>query len=135
MMTPSPEQRLETWLTGTIPEGQHLDFKATLHASTTAEKRELLKDLTAMGNGGGGTIAFGVAERKDGDLSLADHLEPMTDRQLMTSVASLLIDTIRPTLIWRTTVIEVDGGVVLVVEVDPSPMGPYMVQYKGDHRY
>jgi hypothetical protein len=64
-----------------------------------------------------------VAERKDGDLSVADHLEPMTDRQLMTSVASLLIDTIRPTLIWRTTVIEVDGGFVLVVEVDPSPMG------------
>jgi hypothetical protein len=52
MMTPSPEQRLETWLTGTIPEGQHLDFKATLQASTTAEKRELLKDVTAMGNGG-----------------------------------------------------------------------------------
>jgi hypothetical protein len=118
-----------------VPEGQRLDFKQTVDISSTPDKRELLKDLTAMGNGGGGTLAFGIAERKDGELSFADTVTPLTDRSLVRRAANLVLSTVRPTLLWRSSTIEVKGGYVLVVDVDPSPLGPYMVQYKGDYRY
>lgn len=46
-------------------ECEKLDFKAELHVSTEGEKRELVKDVTAMANtrGGRGHIIFGVEDK------------------------------------------------------------------------
>ncbi len=134
-MPRSANQRLETWLSGTIPEGQRLDFKQELHVTTASERQELLKDLTAMGNGGGGTIAFGIAERKAGEESFADHVTPLTDRADLGRMTDLILSTVRPTLIWSDHTIETEGGFVHIVDVEPSSMGPYMVQLKQSNRY
>src|SRR5262245_11667593 len=61
-MSDSPRQMVRRWLADRAPEGQHLEFKRLLQLSDRRSRREALKDLTAMGNGGGGTIAFGIAE-------------------------------------------------------------------------
>lgn len=46
-------------------EGEKLDFKAVLHLSTESEKKELVKDITAMANtrGGRGHIIFGIEDK------------------------------------------------------------------------
>jgi len=46
-------------------ECEKLDFKAELHISTEGEKKELVKDVTAMANtrGGRGHIVFGVEDK------------------------------------------------------------------------
>lgn len=135
LVTRSAEQRLATWLSGTISEGQRLDFKQELHLATSGERLELLKDLTAMGNGGGGTIAFGIAERRAGDESFADHVTPLTDRADLGRMTDLILSAVRPMLIWSDHTIETTGGFVHIVDVEPSPLGPYMVQLKQNNRY
>lgn len=135
MASANAASRLDSWLDGTVPEGQRLDFKETVHLDSKPQKLELLKDLTAMGNGGGGTVVVGVAERKVDDLSVADVVVPLDDRSLTSRMADLILDSVRPTLTWKETYIDVEGGYVLILDVDPSPIGPYMVQFAGEYRY
>ena len=46
-------------------ENEKLDFKAELHLSTESERKELVKDVTAIANsrGGRGHIIFGVEDK------------------------------------------------------------------------
>ncbi len=53
-------------LTNKVPEGPALEYKGMLPISTRDERREALKDLSGMGNGGGGT----VVGRRDDDLPI-----------------------------------------------------------------
>lgn len=45
-----------------ISEGPRLEFKAELKMSTSAEKRELCKDISALANSQGGYILYGISE-------------------------------------------------------------------------
>ncbi len=132
----SPAERLRTWLDTAAVEDQHFDIKQTLDLSTEAQRKEVLKDLTGMGNGGGGTIAFGVAERVVGSDAVADDIVELTDPSLVSRLRDTIANTVRPTLRWRAeTVEQSSGGYVLIVDVEPSPLGPYMVDAYKDHRY
>jgi hypothetical protein len=96
---------------------------------------EALKDLTAMGNGGGGTIIFGMDET-EGDWPLAREVTPLTDRSLFAKLENIVRDGIRPPLIWDVDVLDVgDRDFVLSVDVMRSPLGPYMVEAYGNRRY
>ncbi|SRR5216684_7932635 len=55
-------------------ESATLDFKANLNPDSTQDWCELVKDIVAMANSGGGTIVFGVND--DGTSSGAD-LQPI----------------------------------------------------------
>jgi len=136
-VTAAPEERLQNWLTGRIGESQHLEFKGDLALGNKKDKVEALKDLTGMGNGGGGVVAFGVAEVKtpDGE-SVADHIAALTDPMLPVRLKDIASSGVRPTL--RVTFSRVDlsdGGYVLIADVARSPLGPYMVDAYDDHRY
>jgi hypothetical protein len=129
----APDERLRVWLETSAVEDQHFDIKQTLDLTSESQRKELLKDLTGMGNGGGGTVAFGVAERVVGSESVADHVVPLTDRALLGRLRDTIANAVRPTLRWHAGVVEhPGGGYVLIVDVEPSPLGPYMVDaYKG----
>lgn len=132
----SPADRLRTWLDTPAVEDQHFDIKQTLDLSTEAQRKEVLKDLTGMGNGGGGTVAFGIAERVLGSEAVADRIVELTDPSLVSRLRDMIANTVRPALRWRAeTVEQPSGGYVLVVDVEPSPLGPYMVDAYKDHRY
>jgi predicted HTH transcriptional regulator len=45
-----------------IPESASLEYKSELSLDARAARKELLKDLTGMANGGGGTVIFGLQE-------------------------------------------------------------------------
>lgn len=132
----SPAERLRTWLDTTVVEDQHFDIKQILDLSTEARRKEALKDLTGMGNGGGGTVAFGIAERVVGSDAVADRIVELTDPSLVSRLRDTVANAVRPTLRWRAETVEQDsGGYVLIVDVEPSPLGPYMVDAYKDHRY
>lgn len=132
----SPPERVTTWLADSTAEDQHFDIKQTLSLAARNERKELLKDLTGMGNGGGGTIAFGIAERVVGSDAVADRVVELSDRTLVGRLADLIANAVRPTLRWFPTVVDrPSGGYVLIVDVERSPLGPYMVDAYDDHRY
>jgi hypothetical protein len=132
----SPAERLRIWLDTAAVEDQHFDVKQALELATELQRRELLKDLTGMGNGGGGTVAFGIAERVVGSEAVADHVVELTDRSLIGRLRDTIANAVRPTLRWHAEVVEQPGGgYVLIIDVEPSPLGPYMVDAYKDHRY
>lgn len=132
----SPAERLRIWLDTAAVEDQHFDVKQALDLATEAHRRELLKDLTGIGNGGGGTVAFGIAERVVGSEAVADHVVELTDRSLIGRLRDTIANAVRPTLRWHADVVEhPGGGYVLIIDVEPSPLGPYMVDAYKDHRY
>ena len=45
-----------------VPEGLRLDFKLTIYGRTDSEKRELLKDISALANSHGGHLVIGIEE-------------------------------------------------------------------------
>lgn len=128
-------QRVDTWISAGEYEGQHFEVKGELDLGTRKATVEVLKDLTSMGNGGGGTVVFGIAERKENGRSRADHVTPITDRTLVTRLADVVADCVRPSLVWTTTVVEHGGGFVLIVDIQRSPLGPYMVENLKEFRY
>lgn len=108
-----------------LPESQVLDFKEDQVLDTREQRGELLKDLTGMGNGGGGTILIGVAE--DDDHLTAKELTPLSDPALQGRIEDIARAGVQPPLLYELRRIEVEGGFVLEAAVDGSPLGPYMV--------
>lgn len=118
-----------------VPETPSLEYKRELHITQRSERLEVLKDLTAMGNGGGGTIVFGMDETT-GDWPLANEVTPLTDRSLVARLENVARDGIRPPLVWDMDLIDMgDRCFVLSVDVLRSPLGPYMVEAYGNRRY
>ena len=116
-------------------ESRTLEFKRELNLATAAQRVECMKDLTAMGNSGGGLVVFGVAEsaRADG-VGVAADIVPIENRGLVPRLHDALRDSVFPPLLIELHEVDVDDGFVLVAEVFASPLGPYMVE-AGQHRY
>jgi hypothetical protein len=125
---------IRSLVTAGISESASLEFKQELWLDTPTQKREVLKDLSGMGNGGAGTVVFGIAEGAQ-EWPVADRLTPLTDPTLLGRLEDVARAGVRPSLIVNYSSIAVDGGYVLAVDVDRSPLGPYMVELNGDRRY
>lgn len=123
---------LEALVRARIPEGQTVEYKEALPLSTRSARVEFLKDLSGMGNGGGGTVLFGVAEAASGE---ADHLAAFGDRSIIDVIENIVATSIRPPRLWTFRVLEREEGIVLVADVRPSSLGPYMVVAYDQFRY
>ncbi len=117
-----------------VAETVSLEYKRELDLGSRSQRLETLKDLTGMANGGGGTVLYGIAEASAAD-PVPDGLYPLTDLTVVGVLEDVVRSGVRPPLLMDYEVVPVDGGSVLAVDVDPSPLGPYMVHAYGDARY
>lgn len=56
------ERDLQELVDAQVPEGLRLEFKLTNYGKTDSEKRELLKDVSALANSHGGHLVIGIEE-------------------------------------------------------------------------
>jgi hypothetical protein len=126
---------VERLVDSAIPEGPSLEYKETLTLRSPRDRRESAKDLSGMGNGGGGRLVYGVRERKN-QPGLPESIVPLHKLGDVGRLEDIVRSSIRPPLLatYRTGVLEA-GGFVLVVDVERSPLGPYMVEALGERRY
>jgi hypothetical protein len=117
-----------------VPESQSLEFKQTQELQTRKQRAELLKDLTGMGNGGGGTVLYGVIEDDEGK-NIAVGLNPLDDPGIQGRIENIVRAGVRPPLLCHFRQVKVSEGYVLEVVVDPSPLGPYMVTIYPNSEY
>jgi hypothetical protein len=126
---------LERLIASAIPEGPSLHYKEALSLKTEKQRREFLKDLTGMANGGGGTLLFGVQESNDAD-AIPVAVTPLSDPALIGVSEDIIRAGVRPPLLLHHEMIDAPaGGFVWSVDVEPSPLGPYMVESYGTHTY
>lgn len=116
-----------------IPEGPTLDYKLALGFDEDG-KFELLKDVTAFANAGGGTLVFGVAEGEGEDRGYLAGLPGLAGSpdELLVRVEQILRDNIEerlPGLLLRAVPRDA-GGFFLLIRVPGSPLAPHMITMK-----
>ena len=125
---------LERLIDAEVPESASLEYKESLTLDKQSERLEVLKDLTGMGNGGGGTVLYGVAEAASGDWPAAESLSPLS-AALIGRLEDIVRSGVHPPLLAEYGALPVQGGFVLAVDVERSPIGPYVVEAYGHRRY
>lgn len=128
------EQHVQQMIDRRIRESRTLDYKGTLKLDDSG-KLDLLEDVSAMANAGGGTIVYGAIEGEGEDKGLIVRYEAMAmdpDGTDLT-IANLLRDNIDERIHHvRHRAIPVNGGGFLyVVRVPASPRSPHMVTLRS----
>lgn len=123
-------------LLGEAEESVTLDFKSgtALNDMSTA-RPQLLKEVTAFANAGGGTLIYGIAERVDGPRNIADRFEAVTNADVTVDrLTNLITQNTDPVFRdFRIAVFDVpEGGRLFVLEVDE---GVTAYQNRIDRRY
>lgn len=123
-------------LLGEAEESVSLDFKsgAALNDMNVA-RAQLVKEVTAFANAGGGTLIYGIAERADGPRNIADHFDTVTnDAVTVDRLTTIITQNTDPVFRhFRIAVFDVaGGGRIFVVEVDE---GVTAYQNRVDQRY
>lgn len=125
---------VERLIANRTPESPSLEYKRQIDLATDSQRAEVLKDLSGIGNGGGGLIVYGIAE-DPANSELPGEVFPMTDRGLSGVLEDIVRSGIRPPLLMTLSLVEGADGFVLVADVHRSPLGPYMVETYGERRY
>jgi hypothetical protein len=115
-------------------EGPYLDFKRDLPAAwNDGAKHELLADVTAFANAGGGHLVFGIDEDGNSQAAAIAPLILQNADQEVRRLQDILLNQVEPRLPGiqvHTVPVDVAGktGYVLIVRVPQSWHGPHRVK-------
>lgn len=116
-------------------ESDTLEFKKMPWGKSDADKRECLKDVSAMANTRGGLILLGVAEKGNA----AESLAPLSDvdaEQERARINDLIVAGLEPRMYGvAIEKVTVPGGTVLAVAIPRSPARPHRVTSGGSNRF
>ena len=141
------EAELETWIqhlvTDECPESMTLEYKAEQSFNNRA-RLEIAKDVSSFANTRGGTIIYGIPERRISDgmeekaIPASEYgIQPISDFEIR--LENAVTEVISPRLpdLWikRVPIPRRPGHVVYVVWHPESWLGPHMVQASGEQSY
>ena len=105
------------------PESKTLEFKETMPTS-----QAIAKTACAFSNAGGGTILIGV-EDKNKTITGIDEQEIHI---LEEKIANIVYTIVEPTPSNHITIHNVDGKLILKIDVFPGSLKPYHLKSKGE---
>lgn len=132
-ITKSPENWTETDLDtlckDRIPENQRLEYKKILVLEPPRERREFLKDITALANSTGGVIIYGIDEVPHPELgSIAGSLIPLSDNTLIDKATRIVRSNVSPGLeFYIYTVPAKNDGFYIITYVPESYNKPHAI--------
>lgn len=111
------------------PESPKLDFKAELHLDFEMQKRELVKDVSAMANskGGRGYIIYGIADKTREIIGIDPTLQHDTEERIQ----QILCNRVDPPVPVRFEMISIDGKFIGVLTIFKSGQQPHQVRQSG----
>jgi Putative DNA-binding domain len=125
---------IDRLLSNCVREGPHLDFKRALPVAwDSSAKHELLADVTAFANAGGGDLIFGVDENQDAEASaIVPQVVGSVDTESL-RLQDFLLSLAEPRLpgveVHAVPVaVGLTSGYVLVIRVPQSWNGPHRVK-------
>jgi|GEM_PF-751366 len=118
-----------------VVEGQDLEFKKTSYGGSDDDKREFLKDVTALANTSGGHIVVGLVA--DGGIaSSLNAMEASVADSEKQRLENVLLDSVEPRLVGvQIREVPVAGGMLLVLRVPRSWHPPHRVTFKRLNKY
>jgi predicted HTH transcriptional regulator len=128
------EDDLNALVQNGVTESNSLEFKRQTYGTTEAEKKELLKDVTAFANSIGGDLVLGVDEQDGvatGLVPLTGNAENEVDR-----LNQILRSGVEPPLLGLSIVpVQVNSGACIIIRVPRSPLAPHRVSAYGSSRF
>ena len=130
------EQDLQELVEAQVPEGLRLDFKERQYGKADADKRELLKDVSALANTHGGHLVIGVREKS----GIATEVVGVSDIDLdaeIQRIEQILRSGLDPPIFGiRTKAIHLASGkYVILIRIPRSFDPPHRVSAKGLNRF
>ena len=116
-------------------ESTMIDFKRDTYGGSDADKKELIKDTSALANTRGGMILIGIDE-VDGDASELTPVAGNTDKEIqrLNSILQSSIEPIIPGVEIHAVSINKTGHVILI-KVPASWSAPHRTNSKGSKRF
>jgi hypothetical protein len=128
---------LEQLVTRQLVEGDRLEYKRDMYGRDDDNKRELLRDVTAIANHHGGHLLIGVDEDDEGAAKAIDGVAPDDRGAFDNWIRDLCLSSIEERILGLS-IVEIpftQGKVVVVIEIPESPRGCRMVTYKGLNQF
>lgn len=123
-------------LLGVEEESVSLEFKdgAKLTGLTDKAKTELITDVTAFANAGGGTVIYGIKEEQRDGKSVASAIAPVTDVSITQDRLRDIIHSNTDPAMRGFSIVRIgaDGGSIFVIEVAE---GDTAYQNKRDFKF
>lgn len=107
----------------TQPEGKSLEFKEKV-----PESLALAKTACAFANGGGGIIIIGVRDKDRTIVGLEEGEIPVLEEK----VANIIYTTVEPMVASYITVHNLEGMLILKVDIFPGSMKPYHLKGRDE---
>ena len=130
------EQDLQELVEAQVPEGLRIDFKEKQYGKADADKRELLKDLSAMANTHGGHLIIGVKEHGGVAREVVgiDGLD--LDAEIL-RIEQIIRSGLDPPIPgFRTKAIRLASGKdVILIRIPRSFYPPHRVSARGSNRF
>ena len=129
------ESDLQELIDAQVPEGLRLEFKLTAYGKSDSDKRELLKDVSALANSHGGHLALGIQEKEGVAINL-DGIELDTDAEIL-RIEQILRNAIDPPIpgIRIRSINLSSGKSVLLIRIPQSWNPPHRVTAQGTNRF
>ena len=128
-------EALQGLVTAAVTESITLEFKRQPYGATDKDKKEFLKDVSALANTFGGHLLIGIAE----DQGAAAELVPMEKAAADAEIGMLeqiLRSGVEPRMIGcRMKAAEAAGGYIIVIYVPKSVTPPHRVILKHSNRF
>lgn len=130
---PITEQMIDDAVSQGLPETGDLDWKSALPPEARFAQSDIVKDMAAMANSGGGSIVFGVEETNKRAVGRqeAGELNEGYERTLRRVAYTAITPPIRGIHVERITG---DGPRAIAVVIPDSPDAPHLV-YRDGHSF
>lgn len=130
------ENDLVELVTAQVPEGLRIEYKLQIYGNSDGERRELLKDVSALANSHGGHLIIGMDEQQGVAVRVAGIGEIDADAELlrMEQIARGGLEPRIPGLRMRAVPLAA-GRHALVLRVPRSWNPPHRVVAQGSNRF
>lgn len=118
-----------------VSESTELEFKRDTYGQKDKDKKELIKDVSAMANTRGGRILIGI-EENDGCAAEIVGVQGNADEEIQ-RLNSIIQSSIEPNIIgFEIQAVSIgDEGHVLVITIPRSWLVPHRTDYKNSKRF
>jgi predicted HTH transcriptional regulator len=106
-----------------LPESKTLEFKETM-----PNPEAIAKTACGFANGGGGSIIIGVTDKDKKIIGINER--DISD--LEEKISNIVYTMVEPTPAFNTTVLNIEGKLLLKIEIFPGSLKPYHLKNKGE---
>ena len=129
------ENDLQELVDAQVPEGLKIEFKLTNYGNSDADKRELLKDVSALANSHGGHLVLGIEESEGYAFKLVGmEIDPDTEILRMEQILRSAIEPPIPGIRIRSITL-ISGRKVLLLRIPRSWYPPHRITSQGINKF